>query len=137
MNTSRFDSKPDEIDHWTPYSHWCADGWHWVVDCEHLLDPLPVKHHVVDDGWIRSLAYDRKTQCLEVRFKWKSIHQYHPVPLTVVREIWKARPMDLALQELVTKNRRVRFDEVRSEGKLLMSLLRGWEMMNATHTVKI
>jgi len=63
MKTSQFDAKPDEVDHWTPSSHWCAGCWHWVVDCEHLLNPLSVEHHVVDDGWIRSLAYDL-TQCL-------------------------------------------------------------------------
>jgi len=59
------------------------------VDCEHLLDPLRLEHHAVDDGWIQSLAYDRVTQCLEVRFKWHSVHQYRPVPLQIVREIWK------------------------------------------------
>jgi hypothetical protein len=37
--------------------------------------------------------------------------------------------MNTALQELVMKNRRIRFDEVRSEGKLLVSLLRGWAMI--------
>src|SRR5215471_12909461 len=99
VNTSQFDAKPNEVDHWTPSSHWCAGCWHWVVDCEDLLDPLPVEHHAVDDGWIQSLAYDRKTQCLEVRFKWHSVHQYRPVPLDVVRELWKARPMNMALQE--------------------------------------
>jgi hypothetical protein len=71
VKASQFDAKPDEVDHWTPYSHWCAGCWHWVVDCEHLLDPLPLEYHKVDDSWIQSLAYDRKTQCLEVRFKWK------------------------------------------------------------------
>ena len=30
--------------------------------------------------WIRSLAYERVTQCLEVRFKWNSVQQYGPVP---------------------------------------------------------
>jgi hypothetical protein len=129
VKTSQFDAKPDEVDHRTPSSHWCADCWHWVVDCEHLLDPLPVEHHAVDDGWIRSLAYDRKTQSLEVRFKWTAVHQYWPVPLGLVRELWKARPMNMALQELVMKNRRIRFDEMRTEGKLLMSLLRGWAMI--------
>jgi hypothetical protein len=65
----------------------------------------------------------------EVRFKWHNVHQYRPVPLQVVREIWKARPMNAALQELVMKNRRIRFGEVRSEEKLLVSLLRGWAMI--------
>jgi hypothetical protein len=130
VNTRQFDAKPDEVDHWTPSSHWCAGCWHWVVDCEHLLNPLPVEHHAVDDGWIRSLAYDRVRQCLEVRFKWHNVHQYRPVPLQIVREIWKARPMNTALQELVVKNRRIRFDEVRSEEKLLVSMLRGWQMLS-------
>jgi hypothetical protein len=88
------------------------------VDCEHLLDPLPLEHHTVDDGWIQSLAYDRTTQCLEVRFKWHNVHQYRPVPLQVVRKIWKAQPMNTALQELVMKNRRIRFDEVRSDARI-------------------
>jgi hypothetical protein len=55
-----------------------------------------------------------------------------PIPsgaVQIVREIWKARPMNTALQELVMKNRRIRFDEVRTEGKLLVSLLRGWAMI--------
>jgi hypothetical protein len=37
--------------------------------------------------------------------------------------------MNMALQELVMKDRRIRFDEVRTEGKLLVSLLRGWAMI--------
>src|SRR4051812_29538722 len=82
--------------------------------------------HVVEDGWIRSLAYDRVTQCLEVRFTWNAVTQFRPVPLAAVREIWKARPMNMALDKLVMKNRRIRFDQVRTEGKLLSSLLRGW-----------
>src|SRR5262249_48297555 len=61
----QFEAMPDEVDHWTPESHWCADCWHWVVDCEHLRDPLAAEHHAVGDPCIRSLAYDRKTQCLE------------------------------------------------------------------------
>jgi hypothetical protein len=75
---------------------------------------MPLEHHAVDDGWIQSLACDRKTQCLEVRFKWHRVQQYRPVPLWLVREIWKARRMNMALQELVMNNRRIRFDEVRS-----------------------
>jgi hypothetical protein len=57
------------------------------------------------------------------------VHQYRPVPLWLVRKIWKARPMNLALQALVMKNRRIRFEEVRTEGKLLVSLLRGWKIL--------
>jgi hypothetical protein len=57
------------------------------------------------------------------------VTQFRPVPLSLVREIWKARPMNTALEKLVMKNRRIQFDEVRTEGKLLASLLRGWAMM--------
>jgi hypothetical protein len=125
VNTSQFGAKPNEVDHWTPESWWCGDCWAWVVDCEHMRDPLPHKHYAVQDVWIRSLAYDRATQCLEVRFTWNMVTQFRPVPLAVVREIWKARPMNVALDNLVMKSRRIRFDEVRTEGKLLASLLSG------------
>jgi hypothetical protein len=130
VNTSQFETGPDKVDHWTPKSHWCGrDCCSWVVDCEHVVDPLPAQHHAVDDGWIRSLAYDRKTQCLEVRFTWNAVTQFRPVPRQIVREVWKARPMNVALEKLVMKNRRIQFDEVRTEGKLLASLLRGWAMI--------
>ena len=89
MNTSQFSANPDKVDHWTSESHWCGDCWSWVVDCVHVADPLPLEHHAVEDGWIRSLAYDRVTQCLEVRFTWKAVTQFRPVPLQVVHEIWK------------------------------------------------
>ena len=74
-----------------------------IVNISSTRCPL-LEHHAVDDGWIQSLAYDRVAQCLEVRFKWHSVHQYRPVPLQIVRDIWKARPMNTALQELVMKD---------------------------------
>src|SRR5215468_7878052 len=112
MNTSQFDAKPDKVDHWTPESHWCGDCWSWVVDCQHVVEPLASAHHAVKDAWIRSLAYDRATQCLEVRFTWNAVTQFRPVALQIVREIWKARPMNVALDELLMKNRRIRFEKV-------------------------
>jgi len=39
--------------------------------------------------------------------------------------------MNTALQELVMNNRRIRFDEVRIEGRLVVSLLRSWGMIAA------
>ena len=39
--------------------------------------------------------------------------------------------MNTALQELVMNNRRIRFDEVRTEGRLVVSLLRSWGMIVA------
>jgi hypothetical protein len=91
--------------------------------------PLPVKHYDIQEGCVRSLAYDRETQCLEVRFKWKSVQQYRPVSLESAHEIWKAPPVNVALDNLM-KNRRIRFDEVRSEGKMLRSLLRRWRTLS-------
>ena len=58
--------------------------------------------------------------------------QFRPVPLATVRAIWNARPMNMALDKLVMKDRRIRFDEVRTEGKLLASLLRSWATMGFT-----
>lgn len=37
--------------------------------------------------------------------------------------------MNNALGDFLKKNRHIRFDEVRSEGKLLVTLLRGWELL--------
>jgi hypothetical protein len=37
--------------------------------------------------------------------------------------------MNIALSEMVTGNRSIQFDEVRTEGKLLVSLLRGWAIV--------
>jgi hypothetical protein len=51
------------------------------------------------------------------------------VSLQTVREIWKAQPVNVALDNLM-KSRHVRFDEVRSEGKMLISVLRGWILSN-------
>jgi len=132
MDSHQFDCKPDEVDHWTAESFWCAGCWHWVVDCEHMRRPLDAEHHAVDDACIRSLAYDRKTRCLEVRYKWKTVTQYRLVTLDQASRIWRARPMNTALSEMVKKNRRIRFDEVRTEGKLLASLLRGWQIIGTT-----
>ena len=55
MNTSQFDASPDKVDHWTPESHWCGDCWSWVVDCQHVVEPLASAHHAVKDAWIRSV----------------------------------------------------------------------------------
>ena len=75
MDTSLFEAGADQVDHGRPIRTAARAGWHWVVECEHLVDPLPLEHYAVEDGWIRSLAYNRVTQCLEVRFKWKTVHE--------------------------------------------------------------
>jgi hypothetical protein len=46
------------------------------------------------------------------------------------RKLWKARPVFTGLDELVMKNRGIRFEYVRSEGKLLMSTLRGLRILS-------
>ena len=91
---------------------------------------LPVPHHLVEDACVESIAYDRATQCLEVRYKWHSIHQYRPVSLQQAREIWKRRPINTAIDKMLKENRRIRFDYVRTEGKLLASMLGGWAMID-------
>jgi hypothetical protein len=48
----------------------------------------------------------------------------------VVKNYPNKTPLNTALSQLA-KNRRIRFYEVRSEGKLLMSLLGGWAMIGA------
>ena len=68
-------------------------------------------------------------QCLEVRYKWDHVRQYRPVSLSLVRQVWKARPMNMTLEKLIMKNRRIKFDEVRTEGKFDGELLRGWSMI--------
>jgi hypothetical protein len=55
--------------------------------------------------------------------------KYRPVSLQAAREIWRARPKETAIDALLKRDRRVRFDYVRTEGKLLASLLRGWAMI--------
>jgi len=52
------------------------------------------------------------------------------VSLQTARKLWKARPVFTALDELVMKNRGIRFEYVRSEGKLLMSMLRALRILS-------
>ena len=56
MSSGHFEAKPEEVDHWTPESSWCAGCWHWIVDCEHLFDPLPLPHHPVKDACVEKAA---------------------------------------------------------------------------------
>ena len=60
----------DRVDHHTPESHRCGECRHWVVDCDHVVSPLPVAHVAVNDGWMRSLSYDRRHSRLEIEFRW-------------------------------------------------------------------
>jgi hypothetical protein len=59
---------------------------HWVVDCVHVIDPLPIKHVAIDDSCIESLSYDRYSGRLEVAMKWNSIRQFWPVSPSLFRE---------------------------------------------------
>src|SRR5262249_45439148 len=108
-------------------AHWCGDKacMHWVVDCDHVVDPLPIKHVAVDNSCIESVAYDRLNGRLEVAFKWHSTHQYWPVSLEQFRELWKSGPMmNAVLSQKISNQRGTRFEEVRTEGKVLASMLR-------------
>jgi hypothetical protein len=84
----------------------------------------------VDDGWIQSLAYDRKTQCLEVRIQ---MAQRALIPSGAAPS--RARNLESAADEygssrISHEEPTYPVDEVRSEGKLLVSLLRGWAIVD-------
>src|SRR5262249_27736307 len=71
--------RPTEyVDHRTPESHWCGSCRSWVVDCDHLVTPLPVHHVEVADGWIKSLSCERRTGGLEIHFTWNDVRQFWP-----------------------------------------------------------
>jgi hypothetical protein len=90
-----------------------------------VVSPLRLTHRAVEDGWIRSLAYDHANGHLEIDFRWNNGHQYWMVSLALFRELWKPRPMYLFLHGQIFPNSRIRAEYVRTEGKLLVSMLKG------------
>ena len=129
MNSNSHEARAGQVDHHTPYAHWCGLCMHWVVDCVHVIDPLPIKHVEVEDPCIGSLAYDRYNGRLEVAMKWNTFRQFWPVSLALFRELWRARPMSNVLNEKISKQRGINFDEVRSEWRVLALMLRGMGLL--------
>ena len=117
------------VDHMTSGSHWCALCWRWVLDCEHLVNPLPIAHLAVDDLWIKSLSYDRVHGRLEIDFTWHDVRQFYPVSPSLFRDLWRSRPMQEVLDRRIMKNRHISSAYVRSERRLMRVLLRCWEVI--------
>jgi hypothetical protein len=122
MRIDRHES-PDRVDHRTPESHWCGECRRWVVDCDHVVSPLPIRHVAVNDGWIRSLSYDRRHGRLEIEFKWNDTTQFWPVSPALFKELWRGQPRYLVLNEKIIGDRRIRSAFVRTDGKVLVSML--------------
>src|SRR5262245_60523990 len=89
-------------------------------------------HVAVDDGWIQSLSYERRTGCLEIHFTWNDVRQFWPIPLGLFRELWRGRPMYIVLHQKILPDRRIRWAFVRTEGKLVVSMLKGLAIVLTT-----
>ena len=129
MITAQPERPSNHVDHRTPESHWCGSCRAWVVDCDHVVTALPINHVSVADGWIGSLSYERRTGRLEVEFKWNDVRQFWPVAPALFRELWRGRPMYIVLHQKILPNRRIRWAFVRTEGKLVVSMLKGLAMV--------
>jgi hypothetical protein len=127
--TAQPEGPSDRVDHRTPESHWCGSCRSWVVDCDHLVTALPIHHVAVDDGWIQSLSYERRSGRLEIHFTWNDVRQFWPIPASLFRELWRGRPMYIVLHQKILPNRGIRWAFVRTEGKLVVSMLKGVAMI--------
>jgi hypothetical protein len=119
--------RPYEVSHRTKGSHWCGERecWSWVVDCVHCVDPLRIPHRLTPkDIHVRSFAYDPAKRRLEIFYKWKTGSQYYPISLAMFRQIERAEEIRKPLDEWI-KQRRIRWDEVRTERKLVAEMLCG------------
>jgi KTSC domain len=110
--------------HLLPHFHWCAGCWKWVCDCIHCVDPLPIQRESVKDLWIRSLGYDRRRGRLEIEFTWTAdVRQFHPISPVLYRELLRARPMYLFLDQKIMRARWIRSQYVRTEEKRAMMMV--------------
>ena len=125
--SSFMSDRPYEVSHRTKGSHWCGhrECHAWVVDCIHLVNPLRIPHRLTPkDIHVHSFAYDPTKRRLEVFYKWKSGSQYYPISLAMFRQIERAEEIRKPLDEWI-KQRRIRWDEVRTERKLVAEMLCG------------
>src|SRR5262245_32777328 len=130
MSASSFMSDdPNVVTHRTVGSHWCADCWHWVVDCDHLVWPLRLPHqHTPGDSFVRSFAYDPKTCRLAIFDRWKSDPQFHPISAAMFRKISSQTDVHSLLAEWI-KQRRITWEDVRTERKIVVSMLCGFRLV--------
>jgi len=68
----------------------------------------------VNDGWMRSLSYDRRHGRLEIEFRWNDVRQFWPVSPGVFKELWRGRPRYLVLHQKIIGDRRMRSAHVRT-----------------------
>jgi hypothetical protein len=96
----------------------CAGCWKWVCDCIHCVEPLHILRQAVNDLWIRSLGYDRLRGRLEVEFTWASdVRQFHPVSPALYRQLLRAKPSYLFLDQQIMRATWIRSQYVRTEEK--------------------
>jgi hypothetical protein len=93
------------------------------VDCDHVVSPLPIAHLAVNDGWMRSLSYDRRQGRLEIVFRWNDTRQFWPVSPALFKEPWRGRPPYLVLRQKIVGDKRTRWAYVRTDRKVLVSML--------------
>lgn len=129
MNSSiGFVDHADRVTHSTPSSHWCPGCWSWVLDCNHMVNPLPGPRHPVKDVWIRSLNY--YSGKLEVEFTWFcDVRQFYPVRPELYREILYSKAPKTLLEPRVMDAKGIQCNYVRNERQQLAVLLKGAEMV--------
>ena len=123
------DRNPYTIIHNTPFAHWCAGCWDWTIDCEHLIDALPVKAQPATDAWIRGYAYDARRGILQIAFTWNDVRQFRPVAPTLFRQFLDARPMRDFLNKRILNSRRIRTNRVRTEQTVAFVMAMAAEML--------
>src|SRR5262245_22898803 len=64
-----------------PDAYWCADCHRFMLDCNHLVEPLTTKHVMLDNCLLTYATYVRQKRILEVCFNHGTRHQYCNVPL--------------------------------------------------------
>jgi hypothetical protein len=123
------DRNPHTIIHNTPFAHWCAGCWDWVVDCEHLVDALPGRPCPATDPWIRTYAYDSRHGVLQVGFTWNEVRQFRPVAPAVFRQLLDAECMRDFLSRRILNTRWIRSRRVRTEPTVAFVLAMAAEMV--------
>src|SRR5262245_15503591 len=94
----------------------CADCWHWVVDCDHIVWPLRIPHRLMSqDSFIHGFAYDPIRRCLEIRYRWKSAAQCQPITASMFRQLTGQPHIRSVLDEWIKERRITRNKSERKE----------------------
>jgi hypothetical protein len=93
------------------------------------LNPLRIPHRLTPkDIHVRSFAYDPVKRRLEIFYKWKSGSQYYPISPGMFKQLERTEQINKLLDERI-KQRRIRWDEVRTERKLVAEMLCGLRLV--------